>query len=126
MSASRSSRRELLVAAGGWGAGSVLAMTAKGLSAEAPKVKLSTPQAEKIGWRLSCGLYTFRDRSFYEALEVIGALGIRRVEPAFFLPLSKERPDLKTSESLSPALRREEATGGSRHADGELLRAPGS
>jgi sugar phosphate isomerase/epimerase len=107
MSASRSSRRELLVAAGGWGAGSVLTMTAKGLSAEAPKVKLSTPQAEKIGWRLSCGLYTFRDRSFYEALEVIGALGIRRVEPAFFLPLSKERPDLKTSESLSPALRRE-------------------
>lgn len=107
MSASRLSRRELLVAAGGWGAGSVLAMTAKGLSAGLSKVKLSTPQAEKIGWRLSCGLYTFRDRSFYEALEVIGALGIRCVEPAFFLPLSKERPDLKTSESLSPALRRE-------------------
>jgi sugar phosphate isomerase/epimerase len=107
MNASRLSRRRLLVAAGSWGAGSVLAMTVKGLSAEAPKVKLSTPQAEKIGWRLSCGLYTFRDRSFYEALEVIGTLGIRRVEPAFFLSLSKERPDLKTSESLSPALRRE-------------------
>jgi sugar phosphate isomerase/epimerase len=77
------------------------------MSAEVPKVELSTPHAEKIGWRLSCGLYTFRDRSFYEALEVIGALGIRRVEPAFFLPLSKEQPDLKTSETLSPALRRE-------------------
>jgi len=82
-------------------------MTAKGLSAEAPKVKLSTPRAEKIGWRLSCGLYTFRDRSFYEALEVIGALGIRCVEPAFFLPLSKEQPELKTSEALTPGQRRE-------------------
>jgi sugar phosphate isomerase/epimerase len=107
MSASRWSRRELLVAAGGCGAGSVLAMTARGLSAEAPKVKLSTPRAEKLGWRLSCNLYTFRDRSFYEALDVIAALGIRCVEPAFFLPLSKEQPDLKTSEALTPGQRRE-------------------
>jgi sugar phosphate isomerase/epimerase len=107
MSTSRWSRRELLAVAGGWGAGSVLAMTAKGLSAEAPKVKLSTPRAEKIGWRLSCGFYTFRDRSFYEALDVIAGLGIRCVEPAFFLPLSKEQPELKTSESLAPGQRRE-------------------
>src|SRR5512138_2968506 len=107
MSTSRWSRRELLAVAGGWGAASVLAMTAKGLSAEAPKVKLSTPRAQKIGWQLSCNLYTFRDRSFYEALDVIAGLGIRCVEPAFFLPLSKEQPDLKTSELLSPAQRRE-------------------
>ena len=107
MSANRLSRRGFLVAAGGWGAGSVLAMTAKGLSAETPKVKLSTPQAEKLGWRLSCNLYTFRDRSFYEALDVIAGLGIRCVEPAFFLPLSKERPELKTSEALAPGQRRE-------------------
>ncbi len=107
MSTSRWSRRELLAVAGGWGAGSVLAMTAKGLSAEAPKVKLSTPQAQKIGWQLSCNLYTFRDRSFYEALDVIAGLGIRCVEPAFFLPLSKEQQDLKTSEALTPGQRRE-------------------
>ncbi len=107
MSARRLNRRRFLVAAGGWGAGSVLAMTAKGLSAEAPKVRSSTPQAEKIGWRLSCNLYTFRDRSFYEALDVIAGLGIRCVEPAFFLPLSKEQPELKTSEALAPGQRRE-------------------
>lgn len=107
MSANRLSRRELLVVAGGWGAGSVLAMAAKGMSAETAKVKQSTPKAEKIGWRLSCGLYTFRDRSFYEALDVIAGLGIGCVEPAFFLPLSKEQPDLKTSELLAPEQRRE-------------------
>ena len=82
-------------------------MAARGLSAETPKVKLSTPQAEKIGWRLSCNLYTFRDRSFYEALDVIAGLGIRCVEPAFFLPLSKEQPDLKTNEALAAGQRRE-------------------
>ncbi len=107
MSTSRWSRRELLVVAGGWGAGSILAGAAEAMSAEAPKAKLSTPQAERMGWRLSCGLYTFRDRSFYEALDVIAGLGIRCVEPAFFLPLSKEQPELKTSESLAPGQRRE-------------------
>lgn len=66
-----------------------------------------TPNAEKLGWRLSCGIYTFRDRSFYETLPVVADLGMRLVEPAFFLPLSKEQPDLKTSENLSPALRLE-------------------
>lgn len=107
MRASRLSRRGFLTSAGGWGAGVVLGMTAGGMSAERRKVEVSTPHAEKLGWRLSCGLYTFRDRSFYEALDVIGALGIRRVEPAFFLPLSKEQPDLRTSELLTPVQRRE-------------------
>jgi sugar phosphate isomerase/epimerase len=76
-------------------------------AAEPQKVKLSAPNAEKLGWRLSCGLYTFRDRSFYEAIDVIAGLGIVNVEPAFFLPLSKEQPDLKTSDALSPDQRKE-------------------
>ena len=71
------------------------------------KTRLSTPQAEKIRWRLACQLYTFRDRSFYEALEAISSLGIRNVEPCFFLPLDKKRPDLMTSEALPPNVRRE-------------------
>ena len=71
------------------------------------RVILSTPNAEKLGWRICCQLYTFRDRSFYEALEVLSGIGVRRVEPAFFLPLSKEQPGLKTGESLAPAKRRE-------------------
>ena len=71
------------------------------------KTKLSTPQAQKIGWRLACQLYTFRDRSFYEALDAISSLGIRNVEPCFFLPLDKKRPDLMTSEALPPDVRRE-------------------
>jgi sugar phosphate isomerase/epimerase len=101
------SRRGFLAAAGGVGMGAVLAMTGKSEAEQPQKVKLSTPNAEKLGWQVSCGLYTFRDRSFYEALEVIAGLGIRRIEPAFFLQLSKEQPDLKTSEALTPAQRKE-------------------
>lgn len=107
MGADQLNRREFLMAAGCCGAGAALAMTAQGAAAQTQKVKLSTPNAEKLGWRLSCQLYTFRDRSFYEAMEIIAGLGICNVEPAFFLPLSKEQPDLKTSESLTPAQRRE-------------------
>jgi sugar phosphate isomerase/epimerase len=71
------------------------------------KARLSTPNAEKRGWRVCCQIYTFRDRTFYEALEVLAGIGVRRVEPAFFLPLSKEQPSLKTSESLPQDKRRE-------------------
>jgi len=103
-------RREFLGRAIAAGAG--VALSAQSLSRAADqavrqKAKLGTPNAEKLGWRLCCGIYTFRDRSFYEALEVLAAMGVCRVEPAFFLPLSKEQPDLKTGESLTPDKRRE-------------------
>jgi sugar phosphate isomerase/epimerase len=78
--------------------------------ADEPKRKrttLGTPNAEKLGWRICCEMYTLRDRSFYEAIEVLAGLGVRRAEPAFFLPLNKEHPELKTSESLASAQRRE-------------------
>ncbi len=103
-------RREFLRCAIVAGAGADLAMTAGSWAAEAPAAKpvsLGTPEAEKLGWRISCGLYTFRDRSFYEALTVIGGMGVQHVEPCFFLPLSKQQPALKTSEALSPEQRGE-------------------
>ena len=92
------------------GAGATLAMNSLSWAADQParkRAKLSTPNAEKLGWRLCCQMYTFRDRSFYESLDVLADMGVLRVEPAFFLPLSKEHPELKTSESLTPGQRRE-------------------
>jgi len=104
------SRREFLGRAITSGTGAALAMSSLSWAADQPagkKARLSSPNAEKLGWRICCGLYTLRDRSFYEALEIIANMGVRRVEPAFFLPLSKEQPDLKTGESLPPDKRRE-------------------
>ncbi len=103
-------RREFLGRAIVSGAGAALALPCRPWAAEGPaekKARLSTPNAERLGWRLCCGIYTFRDRSFYEALDVLAGMGVRRVEPAFFLPLSKDEPGLKTGESLAPAKRRE-------------------
>jgi sugar phosphate isomerase/epimerase len=103
-------RREFLARAIVSGTGATLAMSSWSWAADQPgnkRVKLSTPNAEKLGWRICCQLYTFRDRSFYEALEVLSGIGVRWVEPAFFLLLSKEEPSLKTGESLAPDKRRE-------------------
>ena len=104
------SRREFLGRAVASGAGVALGMGSLSRAADQPagkKATLSTPNAEKRGWRVCCQIYTFRDRTFYEALDVLAGMGVRRVEPAFFLPLSKEQPDLKTSESLPQDKRRE-------------------
>jgi sugar phosphate isomerase/epimerase len=100
-------RREFFIRAGTWGTSALLAAAAGAKAGKDKRAKLSTPGAKEIGWRLACGLYSLRDRSFYEALEVIARLGIKNVEPCFFLPLSKENADVTTSESLSPDMRRE-------------------
>jgi len=62
---------------------------------------------EKLGWTLACQLYTFRRFPFYEAIEKIAALGIKAVEPCFFLALDKTQPGLVTSETLSTEKRAE-------------------
>ena len=101
MASDRLNRREFIAGtavAGAIGLGRVAA-AGQGQAGRKQRAGLSTPQAQKIGWRIACQLYTFRDRSFYEALEVISSLGIRYVEPCYFLSLDKSRPDLKTSEA---------------------------
>lgn len=113
MVSNKFNRREFFARTAMSGLSAALAATAKAGEKKKNKqqrkqrIKMSTPNAQKIGWRLACQLYTFRDRSFYEALEAISSLGIRNVEPCFFLPLDKKRPDLKTSEALPPDVRRE-------------------
>ena len=109
MTSNKLNRRKFFIQTGTWGTGACLAVAASAMAGRKKKkrIRLSTPNAQKIGWRLACQLYTLRDRSFYEALDVIAQLGVRNVEPCFFLPLDKERPDLKTSESLPAEIRRE-------------------
>lgn len=73
----------------------------------AEKVACSSPAAAKMGWLIGAQLYTFRRFSFYEALDMIAALGIQHVEPCFFLALDKARPNLKTSHDLPADVRKE-------------------
>jgi len=100
---SRIRRREVLGAGVAAGLASPQLSQAHAGLAPAP----ATPHCEKLGWQIACQLYTFRHLPFYEAIEQIAALGIRYLEPCFFLRLDAKRPKLTTSESLGPADRAE-------------------
>ncbi len=99
-------RREFL-RNGGLAAGAAAAGLWGGRALSAQEVKGSTPCAEKLGWKMSVQLYTYRRYPFLEAMEKIAALGIRHVEICFFLGYDKARPKLKTNEDLPPDVRKE-------------------
>ena len=101
----RLDRRRFLTS-GGAAAGVLLAAGSPFRAAAKPAPK-GTPNAQKLGWRLGCQLYTFRRISLYEALPKIASLGLRSIEPCFFLRLDAQRPKLKTNETLSPEVRKE-------------------
>jgi sugar phosphate isomerase/epimerase len=100
-------RRRFLRNGGGLAAGVAAAGLWSGLPATAQQVKASTPHAEKLGWQIGVQLYTYRTLPLYDALDKIAALGIRHIQPCFFLKLDKERPSLQTSENLSAEVRKE-------------------
>jgi sugar phosphate isomerase/epimerase len=86
----------------------LVAGTALGTPAwAAEKAPCSSPAAEAMGWRVGVAQYTFRRFSLYEALDMTAKLGIRNIEPAFFLALDKARPELKVNEDLAPEVRKE-------------------
>ena len=94
----RLNRREFVTAAGA---------AAAALACPSVLTAAKTPAAEKLGWQMACQLYSFRSMSCYEALPKIGSLGVRLIEPCFFLRLDKARPKLKTGPSLPPKIRKE-------------------
>ena len=100
-------RRAFLQTTGVLAAGATLAGVWPRWARAAEVSKLSTPSAEKIGWQVGIEMYTFRSMSFYDALPKIAALGVRHVEPGFFLPLDSKRPELTTCEKLTPEVRKE-------------------
>jgi sugar phosphate isomerase/epimerase len=71
--------------------------------ADAP-LKLNYAAMRKLGWRLSCQAWTFREMSAFETIDTIHRLGIRYIE---FFPgqrFSKEKPDAKLDHNMSAEL----------------------
>lgn len=61
----------------------------------------------RLGWKLSCQAYTFREMSAFETIDTIHNLGIRYIE---FYPgqrFSKEKPEVKLDHNMSPELMEE-------------------
>ncbi len=104
--AHRMDRRGFLKAGGAAGAAVSLGLL-NGPTAWAAEAKEAAPSTARLGWQLSCAQYTFRRFTLFETLDMLDELGIRLVEPAFFLRLDKARPKLQVNESLSPELRKE-------------------
>ena len=65
------------------------------------------PNAEKLGWRLGCQAYCFRMFTFYEAVDKVASLGLHYIEGGAGHSLSKEKPDIKTAETLPADIRKE-------------------
>jgi len=100
-------RRGFLRGGGALVAGAAAAGLCGDLPVAAEDVKVSTPNAEKLGWQIGLQLYSYQHLPLYDALDRIAALGIRHIQPCFFLKLDKERPSLQTNQDLSAEVRKE-------------------
>src|SRR4051794_32831360 len=59
---------------------------------------------DKLGWKLSCQAYTFRELTAFDTIDTLHDLGIRYIE---FFPgqrLSKSHGDAKLDHNMSPEL----------------------
>ncbi len=65
------------------------------------------PYANKLGWQIGVAQYVFRRFALYETLPKLQKLGVRYIEPAFFLKLDSKQPALRVNPSLSQAQRRQ-------------------
>lgn len=100
-------RREFLKVSSAVLAGTAMGGVGASSAWAAETTRCSSPVAAAMGWDVGVAQYTFRRFSFYEALEMASKLGIRNIEPAFFLALDKSRPQLKVNEDLAPEVRKE-------------------
>jgi sugar phosphate isomerase/epimerase len=99
-------RRDFFRAAGASAAGLGLMGLSSSRLVAAPLAK-GAPNAEKLGWRLGCQAYTFKEFTFYEAIDKNASLGLRWIEVFPGQALSKESPNLRTNESMSAETRKE-------------------
>ena len=77
------------------------------LSTFAGQVKLSTPTAEKLGWRASVQHFTYRRYGLFGALDKVAALGLRHIEVRSSVLLDSQRPGTLANEDMPAGVRKE-------------------
>jgi sugar phosphate isomerase/epimerase len=92
-------------------AGAVLLLLTSGLPGEMglsgpTEPEISTPNALKLGWRVSCQHYTLRDRGLFEAIDALADIGIMNIEPTDFQNL-KNDDETVTDFRISPDKRKD-------------------
>src|SRR5947207_1411536 len=73
----------------------------------AEPVAKGAPNAEKLGWRLGCQAWSFNETTFYDAIDRTASLGLHFIEAFPGQKLSAKTLDVKFTEGLSPAFRKE-------------------
>lgn len=61
-------------------------------TSQAPKPKIDHAALKKLGWKLGCQAFTFREMSLFETIDTLKSLDIRYVELFPGQRLSRERP----------------------------------
>ena len=65
------------------------------------------PNAEKLGWRLGCQAYSFKEFTLFEAIDKTASLGLRFIEAFPGQALRKDGAQTKVNESLPQDAREE-------------------
>jgi len=77
------------------------------LSTFASQVRLSTPTAERLGWRVSVQHYTYRRYGLFDAMDKAAALGLRHLEVHSNVKLDSKRPGMLANEDMPADARQE-------------------
>jgi sugar phosphate isomerase/epimerase len=64
------------------------------------EIAKGTPNAEKLGWRLGCQAYSFKNFTLFEAIDKTASLGLKYIEAYPGQAISKDRSGLGVNESL--------------------------
>ncbi|MBN2577809.1 MAG: sugar phosphate isomerase/epimerase [Pirellulales bacterium] len=77
----------------------------RAFGAKAPP-SLGAPTAEKLGWRLGCQAWSFRNFTFFEAVDKTASLGLKYIEAFPGQKLSPDHKDLQIDENMSDATKK--------------------
>jgi sugar phosphate isomerase/epimerase len=94
-------RRTFLKTTGAAGAGIGLAALG-GSRLLAAELAHGAPNAEKLGWRLGCQMWSFNRFTLFEGIDKTASLGLHYIETGAFQVISKDQPNVKFTED-SPA-----------------------
>ncbi|MGA2796859.1 MAG: sugar phosphate isomerase/epimerase [Thermoguttaceae bacterium] len=64
------------------------------------EIAKGAPNAEKLGWRLGCQAYSFKNFTLFEAIDKTASLGLKYIEAYPDQALSKDGSQIKVNESL--------------------------
>jgi sugar phosphate isomerase/epimerase len=73
----------------------------------ASKMAEGAPNAEKLGWRLGCQAWSFKNFSLFEAIDKNTSLGLKYIEAFPNQALSKDHSGVQVNESMSEDARKD-------------------